>query len=97
MFDATEKLTLRQPAGIFDGKPFYKDVAGRGRLIERMVTVPGPEGGTRLECTILVAPPLVPTKGCRIELGGKSYQIGVVKICRDLGGTLRGCRCEVVQ
>ena len=97
MFVATEKLTVHRPAGIFDGKPLYKAVPGRGRLIERMVTVPGPEGGTRLEYTILVAPPLIPAKGCRIELGGQIYAIGAVKICRDLAGALVGCRCEVVQ
>ena len=98
MFAALEALTLHQSTGaVVDGKPQYADTTGRGRLIESFVHVPGPEGLTRTLYTILVAPPLVPARDCRITIGGKTYRIGGVRVCRDLDGKLVGCRCEVVQ
>ena len=97
MFGALEELKLEQADGVFDGKPRYSSRYGRGRLIESFVHVPGPEGLTRAQYTILVAPPLVPTQGARIEIAGRKFRVGAVKICRDIGGRLVGCRCEVVQ
>ena len=97
MFRPLEDLTVHQPGGVLDGKTQYTTVRGRGRLIERLVTVPGPEGLTRAEYTVLVAPPLVPAKDSHIEIGGRKFRVGAVKICRDLDGRLIACRCEVVQ
>ena len=45
---------------------------------------------------MLVAPPDIPRLPGRIVIDGVTYELKSVKICRDLSGRLRGCRCAVV-
>lgn len=96
MFYADTDITIEQPDKIVDGKQQYISIPARGCMIDfsqRDIDFFGKIENGKI---ILVAPPVIPRLPGRIILDNVIYDLKSVKICRDLSGRLRGCRCVVV-
>lgn len=96
MFNPDIDIIIQQPDKIIDGKQTYIDVFSRGRVIDFAQCDLDYFGTIQNGKIILVAPPVIPLLPGRIVAGGIVYDLKSVKICRDLAGNLRGCRCVVV-
>lgn len=96
MFQCDTDIIIEQPDAIVDGKQQYTRIPARGRVIdfsERDIDFFGTIQNGKI---VLIAPPDIPLLPGRIVAEGVTYDLKSVKICRDLSGKLRGCRCAVV-
>lgn len=96
MFIPDTDIIIQQPDEIKDGKQTYKDVPARGRLIDFAQCDLDYFGTIQNGKIILVAPPNVPELPARIVVNGVVYNLKSVRVCRNIGGRLIGCRCVVV-
>ncbi len=96
MFHPDTDITLEIPDSIVDGKQQYTRIPARGRLIDFSQRDIDYFGTIQEGKIVLVAPPDIPSLPGRIVIDGVTYELKSVKICRDLSGRLRGCRCAVV-
>ena len=96
MFQPYIDITLEIPDSIVDGKQQYTRIPARGRLIDFSQRDIDYFGTIQEGKIVLVAPPDIPSLPGRIVIDGVTYELKSVKICRDLSGRLRGCRCAVV-
>ncbi len=96
MFHPDTDITLEIPGSIADGKLQYTRIPARGRLIDFSQRDIDYFGTIQEGKIVLVAPPEIPRLPGRIVIDGVTYELKSVKICRDLSGRVRGCRCAVV-
>ena len=96
MFQCDTDIILEIPDSIVDGKQQYTRIPARGRLIDFSQRDIDYFGTIQEGKIVLVAPPEIPQLPGRIVVEEVTYELKSVKICRDLSGKLRGCRCVVV-
>lgn len=96
MFYSDTDIIIEQPDSIVDGKQQYTRIPARGRVIDFSQRDIDYFGAIQDGKIVLIAPPDIPRLPGRIVAGGITYDLKSVKICRDLSGKLRGCRCAVV-
>lgn len=96
MFHPDTDITLEIPDSIVDGKQQYTRIPARGRVTDFSQRDVDYFGTVENGKIILVSPPDIPRLPGRIAVGEIVYDLKSVKICRDISGKLRGCRCVVV-
>ena len=89
--------TLRQKSGIADGKIKWEDMPVKIAVIDMTQRDIDAWGAFRYGKTVLIAPDVIPEHPAQIVIGGKTYDLKEIKVCRDLDGKLAGCRCLAVM
>ena len=86
---------LLQAGNVVDGKTGYTPTAVAVALIAATQADLDYFGAINSNLVILLAPPIVPKLPCRVQVGNATYDIGAIRVCRDLDGNLAGCRLAV--
>ena len=93
---ARTPLTLRQRAGIVDGKPTWREYSCRGMILDFSARDIDYFGAIRNGKIFLVAPfEITPELPGTIVFGGREYDIKGIKTYRNLRGVLYGYRMAV--
>ena len=99
MFRCNVTTVLRRPERGADGGASYTETAAPALLIESRSR--GSETAApptvREGLVFLFPPPAEPEPGDLVRCNGREYELGAVRVCRDLDGAVVCRRCEVVR
>lgn len=92
---ATE-IVLRRRTGFSDGVPVCAEESLTARLIDGE-DVSEADDGRNVSGLVFLLPPVPVELSDWILYAGRSYRIGRIRRCRDVGGVWRGTRCAVFR
>ena len=99
MFRCNVTAVLRRPVRGADGAVSWAETTAPALLIESRSREADPAAApaVREGLVFLFPPPAEPEPGDIVRCAGRDYELGAVRICRDLDGAVVCRRCEVVR
>ena len=98
MFDCNVTVLIRHPVRGADGELAFLESTSGALLIERRVGEYGSGEPERQERTVLLLPAAAEVApGDRCRCGEEEFELGEVRVCRDLDGAVVAYRCRVVR
>ena len=94
---AGERVVLLLPSGMDDGEMRFETVAADAVVLwSSGETRPATPPRTDARGELLLRSPRPPVAGSRIRWRGREWELGSVRVCRDLDGRLICCRCTLI-
>lgn len=91
-----EPVTLYFPVSREDGVSFYRTVDAVAVVLWEAQDHPGLPACQEAHAELLLKTPENPVSGTRLAWHGKTWDLGRIRICRDLDGNRFCCRCTLV-
>lgn len=91
-----EQVTLYFPVGIEDGMMTYRMVDAIAVVLWEAQDHPGLPACQEAHAELLLKTAENPVSGTRLSWRGKIWDLGRIRICRDLDGNHFCCRCTLV-